>query len=118
MHEYTVTESLLGIVQAEARRAGAGRVNEVTVVLGELSSFVDDSIDFYFSELSKGTVAEGARLVFRTIEARAGCMMCGQTFRPPQAISTCPQCGSPAVELRRGREIYVDSIDIDAGGET
>lgn len=113
MHEYAVTESMLEIIQVEAGQAGASHVSEVTVVLGELSTFVDKSIEFYFSELSRGTVAEGARLVFQSVEARAGCLQCGSSFRPRQAVFACPQCGSPAVELQQGREIYIDSIDVD-----
>ncbi|MHB1412614.1 MAG: hydrogenase maturation nickel metallochaperone HypA [Thermoleophilia bacterium] len=115
MHEYAVTESMLEIIQAEAVKAGASHVGEVTVVLGELSSFVDESIEFYFSELSRGTIAEGARLVFQKVEARADCSQCGESFRPRQIFYSCPRCGSPAVELIEGQEMYIDSIDVETG---
>jgi Zn finger protein HypA/HybF involved in hydrogenase expression len=55
VHEFAVTEGLLEIVQTEARKAGAESVDEVHVTIGELSTFVDRSIEFYFSELSRGT---------------------------------------------------------------
>lgn len=113
MHEYAVTESILEIIQAEAAKAGAGTVGEVTVVIGELSSFVDRSIEFYFEELSKGTVAEGARLNFQKVEARAACLDCGTEFRPRHAFFSCPQCSSPLFNVLRGHEFYVESIDVD-----
>ena len=112
LHEYAITESILEIVEAEAGRAGAGRVNEINVVIGELSTFVDSSIEFYFQEMSRGTVAEGAVLRFQKLEARADCAGCGAQFRPPDAIFRCPQCGSPFFELRQGKELFIESIEV------
>lgn len=112
MHEFAVTEGLLEIVQAEARKAGASRVDEVHVTIGELSTFVDRSIEFYFSELSRDTLAEGALLVFNRIEARAWCDLCSITFRPDSTFVACPQCRNPVLELTQGQELFVDSIEI------
>ena len=104
---------MLEIVEAEAAKAGARSIGEVTIGLGELSSFVDESIALYFSELSRGTVAEGASLVFQKIEALADCLECGESFRPPERYSTCPRCSSPLFELKQGQELLVRSIDVD-----
>lgn len=112
MHEFAVTEGLLEIVQAEARKAGAARVDEVYVTIGEMSTFVDRSIEFYFSELSRGTLAEGARLVFNRVEARAHCDLCSVTFRPESTFIVCPRCHSPIPEVTQGKELFVDSIEI------
>lgn len=113
MHEYAITESILEIVQSEATEAGAIRVDEIKVVIGELSSFADSSIEFYFEALSLGTIAEGARLLFEKLEARATCCACGSGFRPRNAFYSCPACGSPLFELKQGQELYVDSIEVD-----
>jgi hydrogenase nickel incorporation protein HypA/HybF len=113
MHEYAVTESILNIIEAEAAKVGARRVGEVRLVLGELSTFVDRSIEFYFNVLSRGTVAEGANLVFEKIEARATCLDCGNIFRPRHAFFACPQCNSLVFKLKQGQELYIESIDVD-----
>ena len=113
MHEYAVTESILEIVQAEAVKAGAKRVDGVTVVLGELSTFVDQSIEFYFSELSRGTIAEGADLVFQRVKAKATCLDCGNTFRPRHSFYSCPRCSSLVCRLEQGQEMFVESIEVD-----
>lgn len=112
MHEYAITESIIEIVQSEAARAGAGCVDEIRVVIGELSNFSGSSIEFYFEELSRGTNAEGARLVFEKIEASADCCACGYGFRPRSAYYACPECGSRLFELKQGQELYVDSIEV------
>jgi len=112
LHEYAITESILEIVQAEVVRAGAEKVDEITLVVGELTTFVDSSIEFYFSEMSRGTAAEGARLRFQRIEARAHCAGCGADFRPHNAFFTCPQCRSAVFELRQGKELFIESIEV------
>lgn len=112
MHEYAVTESILSIVQEEAEKAGGGKVSSITVVIGELSTFVDRSIEFYFEALSKGTVADGASLIFDKLEAKATCCDCGHEFRPNNLYYSCPECHSPVFELRQGQELYIDNLEI------
>lgn len=112
MHEYAVTETIMEIVELEAEKAGAGRVEEVTVVIGELSSFASESIRFYFEELSRGTLFEGAQLKFQKKEAKAVCGNCGADFRPRQAFFICPDCGSLVHELKQGNEFYIDNIEV------
>ncbi len=62
MHEMSITEEILRIVSKHAANADATNVTEIHIVIGELASFIDDSIQFYFDILSPGTVAEGAVL--------------------------------------------------------
>ncbi len=113
MHEYAVTESILEIVQTEAEKAGGGQVESITVVIGELSTFVDDSIEFYFQALSQGTIAEGATLIFEKVEARAVCCECGMEFKPTNIYYSCPGCHSPVFEVKQGQELYIDNLEIN-----
>lgn len=111
MHEYALTEGILGIVQKEAIKAGATHVDEIVIVIGELSTFVDEYIETYFTEMARGTLAENASLVFQKIEARAGCLNCQAEFRPRQKFHNCPECGSPLFQLKEGNELYIESIE-------
>lgn len=113
MHEYAVTESIMEIIQAEADKAGGTKVTSITIVIGELSTFVDDSIDFYFKALSQGTIAEGATLSFEKIEAKAICCDCGKEFQPTSIYYSCPECHSPVFDVKQGQELYVDNLEIN-----
>ncbi len=113
MHEYSVTENIIAIVQDEATRAGAARVGSINIILGELSTFSGQSIEFYFGELSRGTVAEGALLNFINLPAKAVCLECGSRFEPRHAFYACPDCGSPMFDIKQGQEMFVESIEVD-----
>jgi len=62
MHELAVTESIIEIVSRHAAEAGARKVSAINLVIGDLSSIVDDSVQFYFDYLSRDTIAAGAEL--------------------------------------------------------
>jgi Zn finger protein HypA/HybF involved in hydrogenase expression len=64
MHELFVTEQIRDIAVRYANEAGAGRITALYLVIGELSSIVDDSVQFYWDFVSEGTVAAGASSIF------------------------------------------------------
>jgi len=108
-----VTERIVEIVLDHARRANAKRVIKVNLVIGELSGFVGDSIQFYFDILSQETEAEKASLSISRIPARAKCQRCKQEFQPGGMDWLCPECGGPIEEVMGGREFYVESIEVE-----
>jgi hydrogenase nickel incorporation protein HypA/HybF len=114
MHELPVTQSILDIAQRHAQTAGARRVLSVQLVIGRLTGFVDDSIQFYFDFLSRDTLAEGARLSIQRIEPLARCRSCGVEYTPPESrLWTCPTCEALGGDVIAGREFYVASIEVE-----
>jgi hydrogenase nickel incorporation protein HypA/HybF len=113
MHELSVTESILEIALRHARQAGAGRITGIYLVVGQLSSLVDDSVQFYWDLIAKGTPAEGARLHFRRVPAELLCLECGRRYQPGQDDLACPTCGSPQVKVAAGEEFYLEAIDVE-----
>lgn len=114
MHELSITQSVLEIALRHAERAGARRIVAINLVIGELTGFVDDSIQFYFDFLSKDTLAQDARLNFDRIAPRARCHSCTAEYVPPDSrLWTCPRCGALGGEVVAGREFSVASIEIE-----
>jgi hydrogenase nickel incorporation protein HypA/HybF len=111
MHELAVTQSILEIALRHAARAGAGRIVELHLVIGEMATIVDDSVQFYWPLISQGTAAEGSRLQFRRIAAQFGCRACGFTYHPSDGLA-CPRCDSSAVRLVAGDEFHLESIQV------
>jgi hydrogenase nickel incorporation protein HypA/HybF len=114
MHELAVTENILEIALRHAREAGAERVTGVYLVIGRLSSIVDDSVQFYWDIVSKGTLAEGARLHFRRIAIEVRCRSCGRRYAPEGEDMACPACGGARLEMLAGEEFYLEAIDVEA----
>jgi hydrogenase nickel incorporation protein HypA/HybF len=114
VHELAVTQGILDVALEAARANNARRINAIDLVIGDLSSIVDDSVQFYFDVLSKGTLAEGAELRFRRQPAEAACWTCGHKFQVSVPLKpVCPACGSAQLHVSGGREFFVESIDVD-----
>jgi hydrogenase nickel incorporation protein HypA/HybF len=114
MHELAVTQSILDIALKHAERAGADRILAINVVVGDLTGFVDDSIQFYFDFLSRETKAAGAALNIERVPAVVRCYECGADYEPPDArIWSCPTCKALGGEIVAGREFAVASLEIE-----
>jgi hydrogenase nickel incorporation protein HypA/HybF len=114
MHELPITE---GILKIATEAAGDRRITTIHLVVGELSSIVDDSVQFYFDMLSKGTLAEGATLDFERRPATVACQECGKSFEVRAPLpDACPACGSLILRVTGGRELRVDSIEVKDDG--
>jgi len=113
MHELSITQSMLDIVLERAKESGARKVGAINLVIGELSGFVEESVRFYFDFLAKNTIAEGAALNFKPVSPRARCRSCDQPFELGELYWSCPQCGGSDIEITAGKELFIESIDIE-----
>lgn len=112
MHELAVTESILEIATQAAIEHAATKVTGIYLTIGQLSSIVDESVQFYWDAISQGTLAEGAKLHFTHIPARLRCKDCGTEFNLSEELTPCPSCQSIALEIIQGEEFQVDAIEI------
>ena len=108
-----VTQSILDIAVQHAERSGAARVTALNLVIGQLSSIVDDSVQFYWDIISKDTLCEGAKLHFQRIPAQMICLDCGHTYTLSSGLEACPQCESFHIKVHAGEEFRLESIDIE-----
>src|SRR5581483_6910507 len=100
MHELSITGGILDLAFETAQRAGARHIAAIDLVVGDLSSIVDDPIQFYFDLLSRGTPAEGAVLRFRREPAELFCRACAHRWAAAAPLpAVCPACGSGLLQI-------------------
>jgi hydrogenase nickel incorporation protein HypA/HybF len=109
-----VTESILEITLRHADQAKARRVTDIHLVLGELASIVDDSVQFYWDLITKDTLAEGSTLHFRRIEALMECLDCSERYKPGNGQLRCPSCDGGQVRVIAGEEFRLEAIEVDS----
>ena len=110
MHEIAITQNLLDIA---LKNAPDRKVKGITIVIGELSGIVEDSVRFCFELVAANTTAQGASLTFRTVPAHLRCTRCALDFKMENGDWACPQCGNLGGQVVQGRECYVESIDVE-----
>ncbi len=98
-----------------AEKAGAQRITEIRITIGELTEIQEFALDFAFESMTPGTMAEGAKLVVTTIAPSSRCRECGLEYDHDRFEMICPSCGSFNVEPLTGRELRIDSIEADDG---
>ena len=113
MHELPVTQSVLEIALRYGHAQGAQRITALYLVVGDLSSIIDDSVQFYWDIISRDTIAEGAQLHFDRIPTRMLCLNCNQSYLPDRGTLACPNCQSTDVQVSAGDEFRLDSIEIE-----
>ena len=113
MHELSVTQNIIDIILAKSQEMRVNKINQINLVIGDLSGFVPDCIKFYFDSLSKGTLAEGAVLNFQLVPSRLQCRECSTIFSPQDVDWTCPECHSMRLEIIGGREFYIESMEAE-----
>ncbi len=111
MHELPVVLDLLRVMGEEAEKRGFRRITRIDLVIGELSSYLDECVQMYFDIAAKDGVCAGAKLTFEHRPALLRCRECGKEF-PHEKSFRCPVCGGDAVLVKgTGREFYIRSYE-------
>jgi hydrogenase nickel incorporation protein HypA/HybF len=114
MHELSLVNSLLEIVDGYARREAFGKVTSLQLSMGSLSSVDRQSLQFAFNVQSQGGITEGARLDIKVLPAVICCLACGNEARQERFDAVCPKCGSAQVTLAGGTEdLQLIAMDVE-----
>ena len=113
MHELGIMTGVVQSVTAAAEDAGASQVTDITLRMGRMTEVIEEALQFAFEALAPGTVCEGAALHIVMVEPRSLCLECGCEYDLDRFHMSCPACGSGNVKLLAGREMNIESIEVD-----
>ena len=106
MHEYSIVQSLLEVVERHAQARNA-TVKRVVLKLGDASGVDRRHLELAYDTFREHTVCEEAELAIVPVAVRWQCPKCGA-----EAPLRCAACAMPA-KLVSGDEIVVDHIDME-----
>ena len=114
MHELSIVSSVIETVTDSLAAYPGARVLEVRLRVGALASVVVQSLEFCWGIATDGTPLAGAKLVVNVVPVVARCAKCAQDVELASLQSfRCPRCGEPVTDLRQGRELEIESIEIE-----
>ncbi|WP_448852829.1 hydrogenase maturation nickel metallochaperone HypA/HybF [Corynebacterium sp. 335C] len=111
MHELGL---LTGVVAAVGDAAGGRRVHRIALRVGDRSGVVPEALAAAWPIAAAGGCCEGAELDVERVPAAVWCPSCAAERKIDEYFAlSCPVCGFPTADLRRGREFEVREIDVD-----
>lgn len=118
MHELSIVSSIVETVTESLAAYPGARVMEVRLRVGALASVIEDSLQFCYGIATEGTPLAGSRLVVNMLPVTVHCAACGKDGQLVSLQSfRCPNCGEPASDVRQGRELEIEAIEIEDAPE-
>ena len=114
MHELGIMTGVLDSAKGAAKDAGATKLLKVTLSVGEMTEAIEDALVFAFEALTDDDpFMSGAELEVNMVPPKSRCLECGAVYEHDRFHMFCPECDSFATELIAGRELQIDSIEVD-----
>ena len=113
MHEMSLAEGILQIVEDAAQAEGCGRVKTVWLEIGQLASVEVEALRFCFEAVTRDSIASAARLEIIEIPGQGWCMKCSRSVPLAALYEPCPVCGSHQLQVTGGEEMRVRELEVE-----
>ncbi|NWF39638.1 hydrogenase maturation nickel metallochaperone HypA [Mariprofundus sp. NF] len=112
MHEISLCESLLKVIEDSASQQNFSQVKTVWLELGRFSCVEPEAMRFSFDVVMKGTLADGAKLELLELPARVWCQICLKDVEIKQRYDACPYCGDYKLQISGGEEMRIKELEV------
>lgn len=113
MHEMSIAQSIVEIVEETLQNEENPKVSRVFVNIGELVAVVPESLDFCYTVITEGTPLANSKLIIEEIPVMVLCKGCGKEFRVEGFVFRCPYCQGSELKTLTGRELTVSEIEVE-----
>ena len=113
MHELSLMESVLRMMEAQAVAKKFRRVINVCLGVGELSNVEVEALVFCFGIAKRGSLAHNASLCIHTIPGEAWCEKCKRTVHIALRTDACPCCGIWGLAVTDGDQITLRELEVE-----
>jgi hydrogenase nickel incorporation protein HypA/HybF len=114
VHELSIAYNLVEVATESARAAGAVQVTAVHLRLGALSGVVRDALEFCYDVATADTLLAHSTLIVTELPVIVFCAVCEAEVELASVQRfQCPVCLTPSGDIRQGRELEIESIEIE-----
>ncbi|MDD2878668.1 MAG: hydrogenase maturation nickel metallochaperone HypA [Acidiphilium sp.] len=113
MHEMSIAESLVELIEEAGRNQRFLRVRQIRVKLGALGHVEPEALRFCFDAVSQGTIAESAELDLEMVAGEGWCASCSRTVPISERYDLCPVCGQDHVRMTAGDELRLAELEVE-----
>ena len=116
MHEMSIVVNIFDIITRQLSNQfgkNSGKVDKIVLAVGKLSSVVPEALEFAFEVARQDTIFRDAILDIREIPVEINCKKCNVTSIIDNPLFLCPRCNSEDVTIEKGRELFIESIDVE-----
>jgi hydrogenase nickel incorporation protein HypA/HybF len=113
VHEVSLIESVVALVEDERRKQSFERVRVIRLRLGALGHADPEALRFCFDAVTSGTVAAGALLEIEMVPGEGWCSGCNRQVPLEERFGACPICGGAGVRMIAGDELRVAEMEVE-----
>lgn len=113
MHEMAICESIVQVLEQQAAAQSYARVKTVWLEIGPLAGIELEALRFSFDAVTRGTLADRAKLEIVKTRGEAWCMQCAKSVAVAQRFDACPDCGSYQLQVTGGEELRIKELEVD-----
>jgi hydrogenase nickel incorporation protein HypA/HybF len=113
MHEMSLSQGMLELIEESARRDGFAKVRTVWLEIGRLASVEAEALRFCFDVVTRGSCADGARLEIEHVPGQAWCLACDSSVVIEAALADCPRCGSARLQVTGGSDMRIRELEVE-----
>ena len=112
MHELSIAQEILRIVEAEQARHGFQKVETIQLRVGALSGVDSESLRFSFEVIRQNTCAAEANLDIETEPMNLVCKQCGSILPGERGPTACDKCGSTEIKFDATTEVDIIALEV------
>ena len=113
MHEMSICESIVSVIEAQAVAQSFSRVDRVRLAIGPLVGVEIDALLFSFDVVTRGGIAAASTLEVIELPVQGWCMPCAKSVPVKQRYDPCPDCGSYQIQITGGDELRIKDMEVD-----
>jgi hydrogenase nickel incorporation protein HypA/HybF len=113
MHEMSLAEGVLQIIEDSSRTQNFSRVKTVWLEIGQLAGVEAEAMRFCFEAVVNGSIAQDAKLEIIETPGQAWCMQCSENVAVQALYDECPKCGGHQLQVTGGNEMRVKELDVE-----